>query len=94
MVDVATAFRIRSPQNAKVRVKSGPRTSLALAAAVAHANNRFNSHPTAGGSNGATMRFNPESGHGANAGLKIARELMEGVKAKHPGLSYAGETPM
>jgi len=35
------------------------------------------------------MRFKPESAHGANAGLAVARELLEKVKAKHPGISYA-----
>lgn len=42
-----------------------------------------------GGSNGATMRFTPESAHGANAGLDIARNLLEPIKKKHPELSYA-----
>lgn len=35
-----------------------------------------------GGSNGATMRFSPESDHGANAGLKAARDFLEPVKGK------------
>lgn len=34
------------------------------------------------------MRFHPESQHGANAGLHIARELMEGVKKEFPWISY------
>lgn len=42
-----------------------------------------------GGSNGATMRFSPESNYDANAGLKVARDLLEPVKAKFPWLSYA-----
>lgn len=42
-----------------------------------------------GGSNGATMRFVPESTWGANAGLTIARRLLEPIKAKYPGLTYA-----
>lgn len=32
-----------------------------------------------GGSNGATMRFAPEGDHGANAGLKAARDFLEPV---------------
>ena len=38
-----------------------------------------------GGSNGATMRFAPEGDHGANAGLKAARDFLEPVKrpSKH-----------
>lgn len=35
------------------------------------------------------MRFAPESGHGANAGLKCARDFLEPVKAKFPWISYA-----
>jgi len=42
-----------------------------------------------GGSDGATMRFEPESEHGANAGLRVARDHLEKVKQKHPGISYA-----
>jgi cytochrome c peroxidase len=34
------------------------------------------------------MRFNPEAAHGANAGLKVARDLLEPIKAKYPSLSY------
>lgn len=34
------------------------------------------------------MRFHPEALHGANAGLNIARELMEKVKAQFPWISY------
>lgn len=40
-----------------------------------------------GGSNGATMRFAPEGDHGANAGLKAARDFMEPVKRTATGLS-------
>ncbi len=34
-------------------------------------------------------RFEPECKWGANAGLGVARELMESVKAMHPWISYA-----
>lgn len=36
-----------------------------------HASGTFDAKSGTGGSNGATMRFAPESGHGANAGLKV-----------------------
>lgn len=39
-------------------------------------------------SNYATMRFEPESLHGANAGLNVARDLMEKVKQEFPWISY------
>jgi hypothetical protein len=35
------------------------------------------------------MRFAPEANHGGNAGLEIARDLLEPVKEKFPNLSYA-----
>lgn len=38
-----------------------------------HASGTFDKATGTGGSNGATMRFAPESGHGANAGLAVAR---------------------
>lgn len=44
--------------------------------------------PNAWCSNYATMRFDAESSHGANAGLRIARELMEAIKAEFPWISY------
>lgn len=40
------------------------------------------------GSNGATMRFAPESEHGANAGLAVARGLLEPIKRKFPWISH------
>eukprot|EP00887_Chlorella_sp_A99_P004348 scaffold15.g4348.t1 len=46
-------------------------------------------HRGTGGSNGATMRFAPEANWGANAGLAVARDLLEPVKRKHPWISYS-----
>jgi len=42
-----------------------------------------------GGSNGATMRYNSESSHGANAGLEHARNFLDPIKKKHPEISHA-----
>jgi cytochrome c peroxidase len=53
-----------------------------------HASGTYDVSTGTGGSNYATMRFEPEALHGANAGLKIARELMEKVKAQFPWISY------
>ena len=47
-----------------------------------HASGTFDKETGTGGSNGATMRFMPEASHGANAGLKVAREFLEPVKGK------------
>ncbi len=49
-----------------------------------HAAGTYDKNTKTGGSNGATMRFSPESGHGANNGLNLARDLLEPVKAKYP----------
>ena len=35
------------------------------------------------------MRFAPEANHGANAGLKAARDRLDPIKKKYPGLSYS-----
>ena len=39
-------------------------------------------------SNYATMRFEPESIHGANNGLDVARTLLEKIKVEFPWISY------
>lgn len=54
-----------------------------------HCAGSYDKNDGTGGSNGATMRFSPEADHGGNAGLGIARDLLEPVKAKYPNLSYA-----
>jgi len=54
-----------------------------------HAAGTYDKNSQNGGSNGATMRFAPESSDGANAGLDIARMLIEPVKTKFPNASYA-----
>jgi len=53
-----------------------------------HASGTYSKIDGSGGSNGATMRFEPECSHGANAGLDVARKRLEAVKAKHD-ISYA-----
>jgi hypothetical protein len=53
-----------------------------------HSSGTYNKADGTGGSNGATMRFKPESEHGANAGLAVARALLEPIKAKFPWISY------
>jgi len=47
-----------------------------------HCSGTYDRETRTGGSNGATMRFAPESGHGANAGLDAARTFLEPVKGK------------
>lgn len=47
-----------------------------------HASGTYDKATGTGGSNGATMRFAPESDHGANAGLLAARKFLDPVKGK------------
>jgi len=54
-----------------------------------HASGTFDKKDGTGGSLGAKMRFNPEAGHGANAGLEYARSFLEPIKEKYPEISYA-----
>ncbi|ORY66445.1 mitochondrial putative cytochrome c peroxidase [Pseudomassariella vexata] len=54
-----------------------------------HASGTYDKETKTGGSNGATMRFAPEGDHGANAGLKHARDFLEPIKAKYPWISYS-----
>ncbi|KAF4162859.1 hypothetical protein CNMCM6936_001491 [Aspergillus lentulus] len=54
-----------------------------------HASGTYDKETGTGGSNGATMRFAPESDHGANAGLKIARDFLEPIKAQFPWITYS-----
>ncbi len=48
----------------------------------------YNVEDNTGGANGS-IRFVPESEHGANAGLGKAVELLEPIHAANPGISYA-----
>ncbi|EFX03267.1 cytochrome c peroxidase [Grosmannia clavigera kw1407] len=54
-----------------------------------HASGTYDKATGTGGSNGATMRFAPESQHDANNGLINARDFLEPVHAKFPWISYA-----
>ncbi|KAG5639032.1 hypothetical protein H0H81_007645 [Sphagnurus paluster] len=53
-----------------------------------HSSGTYDKETKTGGSNYATMRFQPESLHGANNGLNLARDLMEKVKSEFPWISY------
>lgn len=48
----------------------------------------YDAQSKTGGPNGS-IRNEEEHTHGANSGLKIALDLCEGVKAKHPKITYA-----
>lgn len=48
----------------------------------------YDKNTKTGGPNGS-VRFEEELGHAANAGLKIAVDLLEPIKQKHPRITYA-----
>lgn len=54
-----------------------------------HASGTFDKADNSGGSDGATMRFEPESSDDANAGLNIVRSLLIPVAKAHPEVSIA-----
>ncbi|KAF2431832.1 cytochrome c peroxidase [Tothia fuscella] len=54
-----------------------------------HASGTYDKDTKTGGSNGATMRFAPEGDHGANAGLKAARDFLEPIKEANPWITYS-----
>jgi len=54
-----------------------------------HAAGTYDKNEKKWGSNGASMRYSPESGHGANNGLGVARERLEQIKRRHPEISFA-----
>jgi len=49
----------------------------------------YDKQSNTGGSNGATIRFRPENTYDANRGIHIARDRLETVKSRFPGLTYA-----
>lgn len=61
-----------------------------IAARVAwHAAGTYDKNDGSGGSDGATMRFEPEASDPANAGLIIVRDMLHEVKKKYPEISEA-----
>ncbi len=54
-----------------------------------HASGTFDQHTGTGGSNGATMRYEPEIIDPANAGLSIAQDILLSVKQQFPDVTIA-----
>ncbi len=86
--------KVRADLAAAIEVedaKRGDGTSIAptLVRLAWHASGTYSIFDKTGGSNGATMRFKPDAEWGANAGLKVARDFVDGIVKKHPGLSVA-----
>jgi cytochrome c peroxidase len=54
-----------------------------------HSSGTYDKTDNSGGSQYGSMRFAPESEHGANAGLEKARDFLEPIKAQYPDITYA-----
>jgi catalase (peroxidase I) len=54
-----------------------------------HASGTYDASDHTGGSDGATMRFDPEINDGANAGLALMQDILKPVQAKFKDLSVA-----
>ena len=64
----------------QVERKFRPKLSTRKSFIVSSVEYSYDKETNTGGSNGATMRFDPESEHGANAGLRTARDFLEPIK--------------
>jgi len=54
-----------------------------------HASGTYDRNDNSGGSNGATMRYDPELSDDANKGLNIIRSMLHPVTVNHPEVSVA-----
>jgi len=54
-----------------------------------HSSGTYSQADGTGGSNGATMRFMPESAYDADKGLGVARDFLDLVKDMYPEISYS-----
>lgn len=54
-----------------------------------HSSGSYKKADDSGGSDGATIRFEPECNHCGNAGLKHALKLLEPIKAANPAATWA-----
>lgn len=54
-----------------------------------HSSGTYDKASNTGGSNGATMRFQPEAKHCENPGLHNGRDFLEPIKKKFPWISYS-----
>jgi cytochrome c peroxidase len=82
--DIAKAIQIEDDKRT-----DGTSIAPTLIRLAWHAAGTYSKLDGTGGSNGATMRYSPESNWGANAGLAVARNFLDPIKAAHPGITYA-----
>jgi|ERR1712137_35681 len=94
MSDSQTQVPVVNIESLKSEIRSALVNEKAFACPIAarvawHASGTFCKETNTGGSNGARMRFEPESSDPANAGLSIVRDMLHVVKKNHPEVSEA-----
>mmetsp|Transcript_33816 Transcript_33816/g.80267 ORF Transcript_33816/g.80267 Transcript_33816/m.80267 type:complete len:197 (-) Transcript_33816:117-707(-) len=82
------------PEALKSEVRAAIVNHKAIACPMAvrlawHMSGTYDARNGTGGSNGATIRYEPESSDPANAGLSIIQDLLHDVKKSHPEISHA-----
>lgn len=88
-MDVASATGVESKVREALKTLYDSTPCMPIMVRLAwHDSGTYNVEDGSGGAN-ASIRYMPESGHGANAGLKIAMDLLEPIKAANPTMSYA-----
>ena len=88
MIDAARLANLK--RDVKDALLNNKVIAFPIACRVAwHASGTFDARDGSGGSDGATMRFEPEKSDPANAGLGIVRDMLHEVHKKYPDVSQA-----
>ena len=88
MIDAARLANLK--RDVKDALLNNKVIAFPIACRVAwHASGTFDARDGSGGSDGGTMRFEPEKSDPANAGLGIVRDMLHEVHKKYPDVSQA-----
>jgi cytochrome c peroxidase len=90
-VDVAAvkAAILKTMEDEDARRNDGTSIGPTFVRLAWHCAGTFSKADGSGGSNGCRMRYGPEAGWGANAGLAVPRSFLDPVKKQFPNLSHA-----
>mmetsp|Transcript_33787 Transcript_33787/g.43566 ORF Transcript_33787/g.43566 Transcript_33787/m.43566 type:complete len:362 (+) Transcript_33787:762-1847(+) len=90
-VDVAAikAAIIKTIEDEDARRDDGTSIAPTFIRLAWHCAGTFSKADGSGGSNGCRMRYGPEAGWGANAGLSTPRSFLDSLAKKFPGVSSA-----
>ena len=83
-----------SVDNASGSLGGGGYVAPMLVRLAWHSSGSYSKLKNDGGSQGGTIRFEPEINHGGNAGLKHAIGVLAPIKENNPGVSWAGTRPL